>query len=89
VVLLIDFLGFLGIEKMLSLAGQNHLLLYGLAAGALLKLSQQKWIKPLSASVILLVCGMLLFNSIHFISPTALKIFAWLFGFAKPKNRTK
>lgn len=86
-VLLIDFLGFLGIERMLSLAGQNFLLLYGLAAGALFKLTQRKLIKLLSASVILLVCGILLFGGIHLIYPAALIIFAWLFSFANPKNR--
>ena len=87
-ILLMDFLGYLGIEKMLSLAGQNFLLLYGLAAGALFKLTKNKWMRILSATVILLVFGMLWFASTHLTYPFALIISAWLFGLPRSKTRT-
>ncbi len=70
----LDYRGYLSIDVMLSLAGQNFLILYSVAAGALLLLSAERWTKLLSAFVIVLVSGLLLLVGVELLYPLALTV---------------
>ena len=71
-VLLLDYMGIFSIENMFALAGQNFLLLYGLAAATLFVLTESISAKLLSAFVILMIGGILLVAGIHLVYPMTL-----------------
>ena len=82
IVLSMDWLGFLNINRMLSIAGQNFLILYGITGLALLKLSNKNLEKLLSAVTIAIVSILLLLkgSSIFYpgcLSVTAIIIWHW------------
>jgi amino acid efflux transporter len=87
VVLLLDYIGALGIGKMLALAGQNFLLLYGIAASALFVLSQKATIRMLSALVVLLTVGITVFAGSNLLYPAVLVVLGVVTGSSRKSTR--
>jgi len=58
-VLIADLAAGFGIEQMLGLAGQNFLILYGLAAGALVMLARSKSERGLGVAVVVITLGLI------------------------------
>ncbi|MGL4766511.1 MAG: APC family permease [Formosimonas sp.] len=68
----LDYFGVILIQDMLSLAGQNFLILYGLAASALFVLTHQRGIQLLAALVLMLVLSILYVAGVHLVYPIIL-----------------
>ena len=77
-VLALDWLGVLDIRRMLTLAGQNFLLLYGVTALALLRLRGGMMEAALSVFVVLLVVLLLVLEGLHLWYPLLLGMFGVL-----------
>lgn len=88
-IIMLDFLGWIGVEKMLSLAGQNFLLLYGLSAFALFFLAQRKTEKLLAIFVSLLVFALYLNQGIQIFYPLMLIIAGLILGSLPSKLQHK
>ncbi|MCG6657541.1 amino acid permease [Halomonas campisalis] len=56
IIVILDWVGLLGIERLLTLAGQNFIILYGFSAMALVKLAQ-RWTERVIAILGLAVCA--------------------------------
>jgi amino acid efflux transporter len=67
-----DHLAGFGIEQMLGLAGQNFLILYGVAAGALIALAHSKFERWLGALVIAITLGLLALQGQMILYPAVL-----------------
>jgi amino acid efflux transporter len=72
----LDSAGVIHIKDMLSLAGQNFLILYGVAAAALLMLTRQLKMKLLAIFVLLLVLTLLFIAGVHTLYPVCLVLLA-------------
>jgi amino acid efflux transporter len=68
----LDYFGVILIQDMLSLAGQNFLILYGLAASALFVLTHQRGIQLLATLVLMLVLSILYVAGVHLVYPIIL-----------------
>ena len=88
IVLSMDWSGFLNIKKMLSIAGQNFLILYGITGLALLKLSNKNLEKLLSAVTIAIVSILLLLESSSIFYPGCLSVTAIIIWYFTKKNKT-
>ena len=88
IVLSMDWLGFLNINKMLSIAGQNFLILYGITGLALLKLSHKNLEKLLSAVTIAIVSILLLLEGSSIFYPACLSVTATIIWYFRKKNKT-
>lgn len=64
IVLVADWAGFLGLERMLALAGQNFIVLYGIAAAALFRLSTHGGERLLAGTVVCLIVALVLLQGI-------------------------
>jgi amino acid efflux transporter len=84
-----DWLEVLDINKMLSIAGQNFLILYGITGIALFKLSENNLEKFLSAiTIAIAIVSILLFlqgSSIFY--PVCLSATAMIIWYFKKKNK--
>ena len=93
-VLALDAGGWLGLERMLAIAGQNFLIIYALAAGALVVLAKASWERGLGLFVLALTALLLFENGEVLRYPIALACcagaFTILFGSSsqvKPAER--
>jgi len=73
---LISASGFFELKKMLAIAGQNFLILYGIAALCLFKLTTNKWLKTLSIGVCALIIFILYLAGVSLFYPLLLTILA-------------
>ncbi|MGR4001146.1 MAG: amino acid permease [Alphaproteobacteria bacterium] len=83
-VLLLDWFGFLNINQMLFLAGQNFLILYGITSLALLKLSGRVRERFIAAVAMVAVVALLLMQGTSVLYPLCLSILGiaiWYFRF--------
>jgi len=90
-VLSADWIGDFGMETMLGIAGQNFLILYGVAAGALLVLSKSPLHRGLALIVVALVLALLAIQGPKLAYPIALVAVASaasLYRLAKPRPST-
>lgn len=85
IVLSMDWLAVLDINKMLSIAGQNFLILYGITGVALFKLSQRSLEKILSAITISIVIILLFLQAVSILYPICLSIAALCIWYFKKK----
>lgn len=74
--ILLDYEDFIHIKDMLSLAGQNFLILYGVAAAALLVLTSQWMTRLLAIFVLFLVLALLYIAGVHLVYPVFLVLLA-------------
>jgi amino acid efflux transporter len=74
----LDWVGILSVNTMLQLAGQNFLILYGIVALALAKLSSGKAIRSFSVGVVILVLGLVILQGGSLAYPVAITAFAVL-----------
>ena len=88
IVLSMDWSGFLNINRMLSIAGQNFLILYGITGLALLKLSDKNLEKLLSAVTIAIVLILLLLEGSSIFYPACLSVTATIIWYFRKKNKT-
>jgi amino acid efflux transporter len=77
-VVALDWAGILSVNTMLQLAGQNFLILYGIVALALARLSSGKVTRMLSTGVVVLVLGLVALQGGSLVYPLALTAFALL-----------
>ena len=84
-VLTTDWLGILDISKMLSIAGQNFLILYGITGLSLFKLSNNNFEKILSTITIAVVSILLFLEGSSIIYPASLSIAAVTIWYFKKK----
>ena len=85
-VLTTDWLGILDIGKMLSIAGQNFLILYGITGLSLFKLSKNNLEKTLSTITIAIVSILLFLEGSSIIYPAVLLIAAMITWYFKKKQ---
>ena len=86
IVLSMDWLQLLDINEMLSIAGQNFLILYGITGFALFRLSQSGLEKILSAMTILIVAILLFLQAVSIFYPICLSVAALIIWYFKKKN---
>ncbi|MDA7972518.1 MAG: amino acid permease [Gammaproteobacteria bacterium] len=67
-----DALGLLNINKMLSLAGQNFLILFGIASLALLRLSRSFWERAIAAAAVVIVAALVVMEGASVLYPVCL-----------------
>lgn len=76
----LDWVGFLSIDRMLSLAGQNFTVLYGIAAAALLFLTKAYNERILCVIVVAIVLGLVALQGMIAFYPALLLIFGYVTG---------
>ena len=84
IVLAFDRAGWLGLDTMLHLAGQNFLVLYGIAAAVLFAQSVVAAERALAAAVVLIVLGLVTVQGLAALYPAALFVIGWLLTGWKP-----
>ncbi|UOG91238.1 MAG: amino acid permease [Candidatus Thiothrix sulfatifontis] len=85
-VLALDYYNFLSIESMLSIAGQNFLILYGVASCALFFLSKKLLFKIISITVVLIISIIIIFGGVFLLYPLAILIISYAINFTGNKN---
>lgn len=78
IVLAFDGAGWLGLDKMLNLAGQNFLVLYGIAAAVLFTQSIVAAERALAAAVVLIISGLVMMQGLIALYPAVLFGIGWL-----------
>ncbi|MDQ0454439.1 APC family permease [Rhizobium paknamense] len=78
--LTLDAFGLLNINAMLALAGQNFLLLYGITALALLRLSPRHADRLVALITLAVVAGLMVFQSASLLYPALLTLAGWVIG---------
>jgi amino acid efflux transporter len=87
VVLVLDAIAGIGLPRLIGLAGQNFLILYGLTAAALFALSDRISHRLLSGAVIALCVALLLMQTLALLYPLALAALA--FGAHRLESRAR
>jgi amino acid efflux transporter len=87
VVLVLDAIAGIGLPRLIGLAGQNFLILYGLTAAALFALSDRISHRLLSGAVIALCVALLLMQTLALLYPLALAALA--FGVHRLESRAR
>ncbi|EIJ33662.1 APC family permease [Thiothrix nivea] len=85
-VLALDYYNFLSIESMLSIAGQNFLILYGVASCALFFLSKKLLFKIISITVVLIMSIIIIFGGVFLPYPLTILIISYVINFTGNKN---
>ncbi|WP_308875087.1 APC family permease [Thiothrix subterranea] len=85
-VLALDYYNLLSIESMLSIAGQNFLILYGVASCALFFLSKKLLFKIISITVVLIISIIIIFGGVFLLYPLAILIISYAINFTGNKN---
>lgn len=75
-IIVLDWLGYLGLERMLALAGQNFIVLYGIGAAALLAVTIRGSERILAVAVVCIVVGLVVAQGTIAIYPAALIVIA-------------
>lgn len=86
IVLIFQSIDFFNLELMLSIAGQNFLILYGIASVSLLKISRSKIHKLVSVISILTVISILYFEGLALYYPLSLAIMGILVAYFKKEK---
>ena len=81
-VLALDWRGWLSVEQMLALAGQNFLLLYGVAAAALFVLDKRWFTRALALVALAITVAVLVVAGVHMLYPAGLVALAVLLQFS-------
>jgi amino acid efflux transporter len=84
-----DWLGLLSISTMLHLAGQNFLILYGIIALSLVKISGVTSIRLMSACVAVFVLALLFFQGGTLVYPVSIVVMALCIGFFKKRAKNQ
>lgn len=85
-VLLLDWVGVLGINQMLSLAGQNFFILYGIVGLALFRLAGNFAEKVLSMVTVVIVLGLLSMQGVSVFYPLGLSVAALIIWYCKKRG---
>jgi amino acid efflux transporter len=85
-VLALDYYNLLSIESMLSIAGQNFLILYGVASCTLFFLSKKLLFKIISITVVLIISIIIIFGGVFLLYPLAILIISYAINFTGNKN---
>lgn len=86
-VIILDWLGFIGIDNLLSLAGQNFIILYGLSALALIKLAEKLVEKIIGCLGIIICVSIVILQGISIAYPLIIIFFSVTIFYLK--NRSK
>lgn len=87
-ILATDWLGVFNISNMLSISGQNFLILYGIVGVALFKLSKNRLEKTISVIATVIVPILLMLEGSSIVFPACLIIAAVIIWYFKKKDRT-
>lgn len=71
-IIVLDWLGYLGLERMLALAGQNFIVLYGIGAASLMAVTLKASERLLAVVVVAIVVGLVVVQGTIAIYPAAL-----------------